>query len=72
MATEVFRQRTAGRRVQSVRDAVRVVEIRQDFLAALVIGATHLGEADLARAAVEQSDAEPLLQRTNVFGNRAW
>ena len=54
-----------------MRDAVCIVEIRQDLLATLVVGAADLGKADFARAAVEQSHAEPCLERMNVFGNGA-
>ena len=64
-------QRPARRRVQRMRDAVCIVEIRQDLLATLVVGAADLGKADFARAAVEQSHAEPCLERMNVFGNGA-
>jgi hypothetical protein len=54
-----------------MRDAVCLVEIRQDLLATLVVGAADLGKADFAGAAVEQPHAEPCFERMNVFGNGA-
>ena len=54
-----------------MRDAICLVDVRQDLLATLVIGAADLGQADFARAAVEQPHTEPRLERMNVFGNRA-
>ena len=72
MATEVFRRSVPrGDECSACATLICIVEIRQDLLATLVVGAADLGKADFARAAVEQSHAKPLLERMNVFGNGA-
>src|SRR5262249_57814234 len=43
----------------------------QDLQTALVIGPADLGETHLARAAIEQADAESFLQRLDVSGHHA-
>jgi hypothetical protein len=52
--------------LQRLGDLIGIIRFREDLQATLVIGMTHLGQADAARAAVEKANPEPLLKRLNV------
>ncbi len=69
MGVRVDTQRAARRRLQRARDIVGLLDIGEDLDAAVVIGATDLGHADLARRAVEQASAQALLQRLDVIAH---
>ncbi len=50
-------------------DVVGLFDVGEDLDRAVVIGLADLGDADLARGAVEQPRAEPVLQRLDVVAH---
>src|SRR5260370_1084666 len=64
-------QLSARSRVHVAYGLLGFLEIGQQPRAALVIGAASLGEADLARRAVQQPCSQPLLQFLHMLANHA-
>ena len=50
---------------------LRLLEIRQEPLAAFVVGAAHLGQVHFPGRAVEQSRPEPLFELFDVLAHHA-
>jgi len=60
----------AGRRLLQLHHRLLGLgEVEHDLPAALVIGLPHLGQAQLARGAVEQAHAQPCLQLLHQLGD---
>ncbi|GCC47396.1 hypothetical protein chiPu_0031598, partial [Chiloscyllium punctatum] len=69
MGVGVDAQRAARHRLQCAGDVVGLLDVGEDMDAAVVIGLADLGEADLARGAVEQSGTEAIFQRLHVVAH---
>src|SRR6185312_5332692 len=55
-------QRAARLRLHGLNRAVRLVHVGKNLHAALVVGSADFGQADLARAAIEKTHAEPVFK----------
>ena len=57
--------------MQRLNDVISLIHIGENLQTAFVVGLADLGETDLARAAVEQTRAEPFLERLDLTRHRA-